>query len=134
MDHINSIQLFQGDIVFILQNEIPRFTLPFINDIASKLVETQYKRANSLYKNIPENLGIHCFIWKHLQVQNYILHRLRIVGLTILASKFVLATLLLHGQSSNSHIAYLTKNNLNVYDKAKYLYINGIFHVNNPVI
>lgn len=49
--------------MFILQDETSRFTLPFIDDIAFKSVKTQYKRADGSYKNIPENLGIHCFIW-----------------------------------------------------------------------
>jgi hypothetical protein len=91
MGHANGVQLFQGDIAFVLQDEIPQYTLPFIDDIASKSVKTRYQRADSSYKTIPENPGVHCFIWEHLQVQNRILHRLRIVGLTVLASKFVLA-------------------------------------------
>ncbi|KIK32849.1 hypothetical protein CY34DRAFT_39257, partial [Suillus luteus UH-Slu-Lm8-n1] len=65
--------------------------LPFIDNIASKSVRTRYQRADGSYETIPENPGVHHFIWEHLQVQNCILHRLRIVGLTVLASKFVLA-------------------------------------------
>jgi hypothetical protein len=91
MGHANGVQLFQGDIAFVLQDEIPKYTLPFIDDIASKSVKTRYQRADGSYETIPENPGIRRFIWEHLQVQNRIIHRLRIVGLTVSASKFVLA-------------------------------------------
>jgi hypothetical protein len=40
MGHANGVQLFQGDIAFVLQDEIPKYTLPFIDDIALKSVKT----------------------------------------------------------------------------------------------
>jgi hypothetical protein len=93
MGHANSVQLFQGDIMFVLQDEIPWFTLPFIDDIASKSVKTRYQRADGSYETIPENPGVHHFIWEHLQVQNRILHRLRIVGLTVSALGHTMCTM-----------------------------------------
>jgi hypothetical protein len=40
----NSAQIFQADTSFILQDEIPKYTIPFINDLPVKSVKTRYQR------------------------------------------------------------------------------------------
>jgi hypothetical protein len=52
----------QGDINYILQEEIPLFTMPFIDDVAIKGPLTRYENADSTYKTIPENSGICHFV------------------------------------------------------------------------
>jgi hypothetical protein len=89
--HTNAAQIFQGDIAFILQDEIPKHTLPFIDDIAVKSVETRYEYDDGTYELIAKNQGIRRFVWEHLTVMNRILQRLRNVGVTVSAMKFVLA-------------------------------------------
>ena len=40
MGYPNAVQIYQADICFILQEEIPRHTIPFINDVAFKMLLT----------------------------------------------------------------------------------------------
>jgi hypothetical protein len=47
MGHTNSVQIMQGDINYILRDEIPLFTVPFIDDVAVKGPVT---RCNVTYK------------------------------------------------------------------------------------
>ncbi|KIK33770.1 hypothetical protein CY34DRAFT_60672, partial [Suillus luteus UH-Slu-Lm8-n1] len=65
--------------------------LPFIDDIAVNSVETRYELDDGTYETIAENQGIRRFIWEHLTIINRILQRLRNVGVTVSATKFVLA-------------------------------------------
>jgi hypothetical protein len=55
MGHTNSVQIMQGDINYILQEEIPLFTVPFIDDVAVKGPVTHYENADGTYETIPEN-------------------------------------------------------------------------------
>jgi hypothetical protein len=89
--HANTVQVYQGDTAFILQDEIPDYTLPFIDNVPVKSVKTRYQRTDGSYKNIVQNSGIHCFIWEHCIVINHILQQLENVGVTVSATKFVLA-------------------------------------------
>jgi hypothetical protein len=54
----------QGDINYILQEEIPLFTVLFIDDVAVKGPATHYENADDTYETIPQNSGIRCFIWE----------------------------------------------------------------------
>ena len=93
MGHTNTVQIYQTDMAFILQDEIPHHTMPFIDDLPVKSETSQYQRPDGSYETIPENPGIRLFIWKHLTVVHRILQCLQNVNATILAKKFVLATL-----------------------------------------
>ena len=42
MGYTNAVQIYQADICFILQEEIPCHTIPFIDDVAIKTLLTQY--------------------------------------------------------------------------------------------
>jgi hypothetical protein len=44
--HANTVQVYQGDTAFILQDEIPDYTSPFIDDVPVKLVKMQCVRIN----------------------------------------------------------------------------------------
>jgi hypothetical protein len=89
--HANAIQVYQGNTAFILQHEIPEYTSPFVDDIPVKSVQTHYQCKDSTYKTIPDNPGIHRFIWEHCIVINHILQCLENVGMTVSTSKFILA-------------------------------------------
>jgi hypothetical protein len=91
MGYTNVVQIYQADMAFILQEEIPHYTMPFINDLPVKSSTTRYQDADGSYKTMPANPGIHRFIWEHLIVVNRILQRLQNVGATVSAKKFVLA-------------------------------------------
>jgi hypothetical protein len=75
MGHTNSVQIMQGDINYILRDEIPLFTIPFIDDVAVKGPVTRYENADSTYETIPENSGIRRSVWEHLANINRILQQ-----------------------------------------------------------
>jgi hypothetical protein len=89
--HANAVQVYQGDTAFILQHEIPEYTSPFVDDVPVKSMQTHYQREDGTYETIPNNPGIRRFIWEHCIVINRILQHLENVGVTVSASKFVLA-------------------------------------------
>jgi hypothetical protein len=89
--HANAVQVYQGKTAFILQDEIPNYTSPFIDNVPVKLVKMRYQRADGSYKTIVQNPGICCFIWEHCIVINHILQQLENVSVTVSATKFVLA-------------------------------------------
>ena len=93
MEHTNAVQIYQADMAFIVQDEILHHTMLFINDLLVKSKTSWYQRPDGSYETIPENPGIRLFIWKHLTIVHRILQCLQNVNTTILAKKFVLATL-----------------------------------------
>ena len=113
MGYTNVVQIYQADMSFILQDEIPRYSYPFINDLPIKSVTTQYENPDGSYETIPDNLGIHCFIWEHLQVMHQILQQLENVGVIVSTKKFILtapdATIVRHKCTFNGHIPHEAK-------------------------
>ena len=93
MGYTNTIQIYQADMSFILQDEIPHYTYPFIDDLLVKSITSHYQCPDGSYKTIPENPNIHCFIWKHLLIVHHILQHLQNVDTTVSIKKFVLAAL-----------------------------------------
>ena len=93
MGHTNTVQIYQADMAFILQDEIPHHTMPFIDDLPVKSKMSRYQRPDGLYETIPEHPGIRLFIWKHLTVVHRILQHLQNINATVSAKKFILATL-----------------------------------------
>jgi hypothetical protein len=103
MGHTNLVQIMQGDINYILRDEIPLFTMPFIDDVAVKGPVTRYENADGTYETIPENSGIHHFVWEHLANVNQILQQLKYVGSTFSGKKLELCvlTIVILGQWCN---------------------------------
>ena len=66
MGYTNAVQIYQADMSFIPQDEIPHYSYPFINNLPIKFVTTQYKNPDGSYETMPDNLGIQCFTWAHL--------------------------------------------------------------------
>jgi len=89
--HANAVQVYQGNTTFILQDKIPDYTSPFIDNVPVKSVKTWYQRTDGSYETIAQNSGIHRFIWEHCVVINRILQQLENVGVMVSATKFVLA-------------------------------------------
>ena len=92
MGYTNVVQVYQSDMSFILQEEISDYTYPFIDDLPIKGVVECYEHPDGTYETILDNLGIRRFIWEHLQNVYHILQHLKVVNITVLAKKFVLAT------------------------------------------
>ncbi|SJL18826.1 uncharacterized protein ARMOST_22427 [Armillaria ostoyae] len=79
MGWTNSVPIFHDDVTFILQPEIPDFTIPYIDDVPVRGPETRYEIIGG-YKTIPLNHGIRQFIWEHFQNLNRIVQRMKYCG------------------------------------------------------
>ena len=93
MGHTNAVQIYQADMAFILQEEIPHHTMPFIDDLLVKTETTRYQKPDGSYETIPKNPGIRRFIWNHLTIVHRILQCLQNVNTTVSAKRFVLTAL-----------------------------------------
>ena len=92
MGYTNSMQIQHGDLTFLLQDEIPDTAVPFVDDVLVKGPPTRYETGLNSFETIPENPGIHRFVWEHLQNINRILQRIRHVGGTFSAAKSHICT------------------------------------------
>ena len=54
MGHTNVVPIYQADMAFILQEEIPHHTMPFIDDLSVKTETTQRQNPDGTYKIISE--------------------------------------------------------------------------------
>lgn len=91
MGWTNLVQIFHGDVMFINQPEIPDYTIPYLDDVNVHGGSTQYELPNGSFETIPENTGIWCFIWKHLQVVNHVLQHMKYAGGTYSGPKALIA-------------------------------------------
>ena len=90
MGYTNAMQILHGDTTFILQDEMPEVTEPFIDDIPIKGPETRYQDKEGKYETIPENPGIRRFIWEHLGNVNRVIQRIKHAGGTFSGLKSTL--------------------------------------------
>ncbi len=70
----NAVAIFHEDVTFILEPEIPHVTWPFVDDCSIKGPASRFETEDGGYETIPENSGIHTFIWQHLNDVHCILH------------------------------------------------------------
>ena len=92
MGYTNAMQILHGDTTFILQDEMPVVTEPFIDDIPVKGPETRYQDHEGKFETIPENPGIRRFIWEHLGNVNRVIQRIKHAGGTFSGLKSSLCT------------------------------------------
>ena len=90
MGWTNSVPIFHDDVTFILQPEIPEFTVPFIDDVPVKGPKSRYELRDGIYEKIKENEGIRRFVWEHFQNVNWIVQRMKYCGGTFLGYKSTL--------------------------------------------
>jgi transposase InsO family protein len=88
MGWTNAIAIFQGDVVFILQDET-EVVEPFMDDAPIRGPPTRYELPDGTYETHPQNSGIRRFVWEHLNDVNRILHRIGHSGATVSALKLV---------------------------------------------
>lgn len=111
MGATNSVAILQGDVSFILRDEIPNVAAPFMDDVTVKGPKWHYEtteegwylpspmgdrpeqiRAETVpcttngdgvyYEVMDGNKGIRRFVWEHLKDVNRVLHQMRRVGAT----------------------------------------------------
>jgi len=62
----NTVAIFHSDVTFILELRILHVAKPFVDDTAIHGPASCYENPDGGYETIPENPGIQCFIWEHL--------------------------------------------------------------------
>jgi len=87
MGWTNSVPIFHDDVTEILKDEIPEFTIPYIDDVPVRGPATRYELEPGKYETIPENNGIRKFVWEHMLNVNRILQRMKYSGGTFSGKK-----------------------------------------------
>ena len=80
MGWTNAVPVFHNNVMHILQPEVPQFTIPYIDDVPVWGPVTTYQNDNGVFETIPENRGIHHFVWEHFQNLNRIVQRMKYCG------------------------------------------------------
>jgi len=73
MGWTNSVPIFHDDVTYILHQEIPRYILPYIDDVPIRGPETRYKLPDGSVETLEQNPGIRKFIFEYLETVNRIL-------------------------------------------------------------
>jgi len=87
MEWTNSVPIFHDDVTYILRDKIPKYTLPYIDNVPIWRPDTRYKLPNGMVKVLDKNPGIQRFIFEHLGTVNRILQRIKYVGGTFSGPK-----------------------------------------------
>ena len=58
MGWMNSVPIFHDDVTYILQPEIPDYTVPYVDDVPFKGPTNEYRLPDGGYMTIPQNLEI----------------------------------------------------------------------------
>lgn len=66
MGYTNSQQVQHGDLCYLLQDEIPDTTMPFVDDVPVRGPPTRYELPGGGFETIPENPNIRRFVWEHM--------------------------------------------------------------------
>ncbi len=90
MGWTNSVPIFHEDVTYILREEIPEFTEPYIDDVPIRGPKTRYELPDGGYEVIPENPGIRRFVWEHMVNVNRIVQRMKYSGGTFSGYKSLL--------------------------------------------
>jgi hypothetical protein len=64
----------------LASDEIPQVTLPYIDNVPISGPSSIYQDKDGMFKTIPENKGIRCFVWEHLQNVNRVVQGLKYCG------------------------------------------------------
>ena len=92
MGWTNTVPIFHNDITHILQPEVPKYTIPYINNVPVCGPASTYQNDDGVFKTIPENSSIHCFIWEHFQNVNQIVQHMKYSGGTFSSKKSLVCT------------------------------------------
>jgi len=87
MGWTNSVPIFHDDVTYILHQEIPRYTLPYIDDVPIRGPETRYELPDGSVETLKQNPGIRKFVFEYLEMVNRILQRMKYAGGTFSGPK-----------------------------------------------
>ena len=90
MGWTNSVPIFHEDVTYILQDETPEWTIPYIDDVPVKGPASDYRTPDGDWERCPENPGIRRFVWEHFRTIARIVARMKYSGGTFSGKKSVL--------------------------------------------
>jgi hypothetical protein len=90
MGWTNLVPIFHEDITFILQDEIPKMTFPYIDDVPVKGPDLAYIDKSGKYETIPQNPCIRHFVWEHFQNINHVVQCIKYSSRTFSGHKLFL--------------------------------------------
>lgn len=70
MGWTNSVPIFHDDVTYILSEEIPEVTVPYIDDVPIRGPLTRYELPGGGYEVLKENPNIRRFVWEHMNNVN----------------------------------------------------------------
>ena len=92
MGWMNSVPIFHDDVTYILHQEIPRYTLPYIDNVPIRGLETRYELPDGSVETLEQNPGIRKFVFEHLETVNRILQRMKYTGETFSGPKTMICS------------------------------------------
>jgi len=92
MGWTNSVPIFHDDVTYILKKEIPKYILPYVDDVPIRGPETRYELPDGNVEVLERNSGIRRFIFEHLETVNRILQRMKYAGGTFSGPKTVICS------------------------------------------
>ena len=90
MGWTNSVPIFHDDVTYILKEEIPHISVPYIDDVPVRGPKTRYELPEGGFETIAENPGIRRFVWEHFQNLNRVVQRMKYAGGTFSGHKAIL--------------------------------------------
>jgi len=87
MGWTNSVPIFHDDVTYILRDEIPKYTLPYIDDVPIRGSKTRYELPGGRVETLDRNPRIRKFVFEHLGNVNRILQRMKHAGGTFSGPK-----------------------------------------------
>ena len=82
MGWTNSVPIFHDDVTYILHDEIPQYTLPYIDNVPIRGPATRYEKPDGILEVLEKNPGIRQFIFEHMENVNWILQRMKYAGVS----------------------------------------------------
>ena len=90
MGWTDAVPIFHDNMMHILQPEVPQYTIPYIDNVPICGPATTYQAPDGTFETMPENSGIHHFIWEHFQNLNCIIQHMKNCGGTFSGKKLLL--------------------------------------------
>jgi len=84
---MNSVPIFYDNVTYILYDEIPRYTLLYIDNVPIRGPATRYEKPDGTLEVLEKNPRIRWFIFEHIENVNWILQRMKYAGETFSGPK-----------------------------------------------
>ena len=84
--------IFYDNVTYILRDEIPKYTLPYIDDVPIRGPKTRYELPGGRVETLDRNPGIRRFMFEHLENINSILQRMKYAGGTFSGPKMMICS------------------------------------------